>query len=299
MLLSVVAVACLLASAALPLSHATSNCPTSGVPITANLILNSDCTYTSQEGIVLGANGITLDCAGHSIKFSGSGSYTGISNQEGTAIKGDTVKDCKLSGGWNQGMVLQFMTGLTLTANTITGPGLGSLSRGFNLENVGPATITGNTVASYMYGFYMYDVGSVTLSGNTATGTSSGDDGFYVEYGYGLTISGNTATGFTTGYGFYIDDSGPIEYGGPGGSLASNTASHNEYGFYMDWSSGFALVLNKADSNSQYGFDDYSYGSGPFGLGNTYSSNECSSNGVGSYDEEAGYGPAWLCTPQG
>jgi parallel beta-helix repeat protein len=196
-------------------------------------------------------------------------------------------------------MDLQFMTGLTLTANTITGPGLGSYPTGFNLEYVGPATITGNTVASYNYGFYMYDVGSVTLSGNTATGRSSDYDGFQIDYSYGLTISGNTATGFSTGYGFQIEESGPIEYGGPGGSLASNTASHNQYGFYMDWSSGFALVLNKADSNSQYGFEDYSYGSGPFGLGNTYSSNECSLNGYGSYDEEANNGPAWLCTPQG
>jgi len=270
MVLGVVAIVCFLASAVLPLATATSNCPASGVPITSSLTLNSDCTYTSQNGIELGANSITLNCANHNIIFSGAGNYKGIYNEKGAAVTGDTVENCKVNGGWQWGMYFEFMSGLTLRGNNIAGSVTGS-GYGIYMEYVGPATISGNTIKAYEDGVYCDEYcSSLTVSGNTATGTSSDDYGFYLDDSCNLLLSGNTAT------------------------------SNSYAGFYMDDAAGFTLRANTANSNGYAGFYDDSYGSGPFGIGNIYSGNTCKLNGsYGSYDGEANEGPAYLCTPQG
>jgi len=307
-LLAVLAIVVVSASAALPLLRATaSNCPAGGAIITSSLTLNSNCSYSGTNGIVLGANHITLNCNGHSITLTTPGNYKGISNEEGTGTTSDTVENCKVSGGWYYGMYFEFMSSLTLTGNTITGPGI---DEGVYLQYVGPATISGNKVSAYDEGFYCDEYcSSLTITGNTATGTSSDNEGFYFDDSCNLLISGNTATGFSytykgypESYGFWLDDSGMYEdIVCSAGSLRGNTATGNSYaGFYMDDAAGFTLSGNTANSNGKYGFYDDSYGSGPFGVGNTYSGNTCKLNGVyGSYDGEANEGPAFLCTPQG
>jgi len=116
-----------------------------------------------------------------------------------------------------------------------------------------------------------------------------------------LVFTGNTASGFSdvADAGFFLYESG-LEYSGPGGSLTGNTANGNLYGFATQDASGFTFKDNTANSNTQYGFVDYTYGPGTLGLGNTYISNSCTGNGsYGSYDGYLGFGPAYLCTPQG
>jgi parallel beta-helix repeat protein len=133
---------------------------------------------------------------------------------------------------------------------------------------------------------------SSTLTGNKATSSYYGID---IGGSFKIKLTGNTATGITQG-GFYFEDD-------VGASISSNTATNNYYGFYMDVNyipnPGMTLKGNTADSN-HYGYYDNTYGTGTIGLGNTYSSNECSGNtNYGSYGEVWGWGPMGICTPQG
>lgn len=254
-------------SAALPLSQAISNCPTSGVPVTANLTLNSPCTYTSENGITLGANSITLNCNGNSITFSGSGNYVGIGVIGYSAV---TIENCHVNG---------FHTGFDIVSSPLT-------------------TLKGNTATNAVYGFdVLYSpstvLGGSAAMGNTATGSSYG---FYIYQSFNNQISGNTATGNTNGF-YVVDSVGTI--------INGNTASMNtNSGFYFTYSlfpnTQYKVANNKADSNGATGYYDYTVGAGSLGLGNTYTGNECNSNGIyGSDDAVAGIAPAGLCTPQG
>jgi parallel beta-helix repeat protein len=276
--------------------------------MTSNWTLTSDCTYTSEDGPAFGANGITLDCKGYSIKGAGSVSTReGVWNIEGKGVTGDTVQNCHISGGWGYGMYFEGMSGLTVWGNKVIGPGPNGYY-GIYLEYVGPATETGNNVTGYSYAFYYDDVSQLTVTGNFASGvtapTGHADGGFYVDYcGFDITFTGNTAKNFTNWAGFAVEDSGQYSECngfGPGGTLSKNTATGNEYGFYMDDSAGFTLSINRADYNTYYGYYDDTTGPAPLALGTYYVNNECSHNTLhGSYDDEAGLGPAFLCTPQG
>jgi len=264
---ALVIVAIFLLSVALPFSHAISNCPTSGVPVTANLTLNSPCTYTSENGISLGANSITLNCAGFAITFSGSGSYEGIAVVGFSSV---TIENCPVTG---------FTTGFYVLSSPRT-------------------TLKGNSATNDHYGFYVLYSPSTVIGSSAATGNTATSDfyGFDITQSFNDQISGNTAT--VNKYGFYVVDS-------VGAIIISNTASSNTIdGFYFYYSlfpnTQYKVTANTADLNGVTGYYDYTVGAGNLGLANTYTNNECSGNSFyGSDDGYAGIAPAGLCTPQG
>jgi parallel beta-helix repeat protein len=259
-LVAVLAVLVVAVSGALPLTQAAA-CPAQGVPITTSWRLSSDCTYSTagENGIVLGASGITLDCEGHTITFTPTGSPAAI--VVGKGYTGDTIQNCLVSSSANYGIFAYFVSGLTLTRNSAT---------------------------SAVYAFYFVYVSNVVLTGNTASGST---EGFYCyEYCYNMVFTGNTAQGNGDGFSFHS---------AVGGTLTSNKATGNSGdGFFFDSASGqFTLKSNKADSNS-YGYYDDTTGAGTIALGNTYINNECSLNtSHGAYDETAGIYPAAMCLP--
>jgi parallel beta-helix repeat protein len=294
-LLAFLAVVCVATSAVLPSVHAQAAvgpCPPDNNPyvLTTSLTLNADCTY-KDNGIVLAASGITLNCAGNTISYTGtpwaapappSGKATptppvqpkpGSPAQPGEYYgilvygSGNTVENCKVTGFyWN-----------------------------FLVGNSPSTKFTGNTASNGGEAFWMCCSPSSTLTGNTATNNYYG---IGVGESFKVKFSGNTATGSkaSDGAGFYFEDD-------VGASISTNTATNNPYGFYMDIyfipNPGMTLKGNKADNN-HYGYYDKTYGTGTLGLGNTYSSNECSGNtNYGSYGEWWGYGPMGICTPQG
>jgi len=253
-------VAIIFLPAALPLTQAAA-CPAQGVPITTSWRLSSDCTYSTagENGIVLGASGITLDCKGHTITFTVTGPSSAI--VVGRGYTGDTIQNCLVSSSATYGIFAAFVSGLTLT---------------------------GNSATSALYAFYFVYVSNIVLTGNTASGSP---EGFYCyEYCYNMVFTGNTAQG--NGNGFFF-------HSAVGGTLTSNKAIGNfGDGFFFDSASGqFTLKSNKADSNS-YGYYDDTTGAGTIALGNTYINNECSLNtSHGAYDETAGIYPAAMCVP--
>jgi len=220
--------------------------PACGATIKKNTTLTGNIGPCSTFGLVIGVNGITLNCAGHTI--SGTGTSDGISLGGSTEV---TVKNCKVTG-FAVGFVLpsSLASGNTLTGNTANN----NVVYGFYIYGASGNTLTGNTANSNgFYGFHLYSSSKNTLTGNTANNN--------VHLGFLLTgisstgSSSNTLTGNTAnsnGYdGFYLESSSKNN------KLTGNTANNNGYdGFYLTGSSGNKLKGNTANSNTQYGYFD-------------------------------------------
>jgi parallel beta-helix repeat protein len=245
--------------------------PSCGDTITTDTTLTADIGPCSGDGLIIGANGITLDCAGHNITGTGiyivwlpmMNSYWHFPSGDGIRLNGTTqatIKNCRVYG----------------------------FSDGIRLISSSDNDITGNSVVGNVYGFALRDSSSNTLTGNT--GNDSWLDGFLlVRYSFN-TITGNTADG--NGWSQDVPGgNGP----GPGGSgfvlvnsswniLAGNTASYNGddsagNGFSIEMASdNNTFSANTANHNTGYGYADGSKGSGTAGTANRYSYDICHGN---------------------
>jgi parallel beta-helix repeat protein len=158
-----------------------------------------------RDGLVIGANGVVLNCAGHSISARARNTEAGI-NLAG--ISGVTVENCNITG---------FQYGFLLTDssnNTLTGNGAdGSASAGFFLDSSDNNTFMGNTANGNGEGFGLSsDVSGNTLSGNVANSNA--------EYGYIDTSTGSGTAGTAN---FYSGDE--CNGNGHGGSSPSGLGS--------------------------------------------------------------------------
>jgi parallel beta-helix repeat protein len=117
-----IAVAASLGTGASPAAAATVIC---GQTITVNTTVDNDLTCPSSNGLVVGANGITLDLNGHTIRgFDGQGVMGDngivVSGRQGVTVRNGTVT--RFEG-----------VGVDLSGST------GSVLRGLTLSNLGPA----------------------------------------------------------------------------------------------------------------------------------------------------------------
>jgi parallel beta-helix repeat protein len=111
-----------------------------GDVLTADTMLTEDLACGAGDGLILGAPGITLDLAGHSITGAGIGVSAGgvrvPPGIDGTTIRGGSVS------GFTEGVVVDSSTGTSVFGMSITGT-----ERGINLANASWSTIAGNTVS--------------------------------------------------------------------------------------------------------------------------------------------------------
>jgi parallel beta-helix repeat protein len=141
-----------------------------GTTITVSTTLTRDIGPCSGNGLVIGANGITLNCKGHTI--SGMGTYAGVFLNGKTQV---IIKNCITTG---------FGSGFLLTSSSSN-------------------KLIGNSASNNVkFGFHLKGSSSNTLSKNTASG--DGDYGFYLS---GNAAIGNTFTSNTANsneqYGFF------------------------------------------------------------------------------------------------
>lgn len=172
--------------------------------LTADTILAED----HAGSIIVGADGITLDCAGHSI--TGTGSGTGISLEDRTGV---TVKNCHVSNFENgirvirspnntlekndvsdnvvNGIVVAFVShGTRLVENTVNRNRTGIVVRFDSNGN----TIVGNTVNENFHGLLVVGSQNNVITDNTAS--DNGNNGIFLLRGsHENTIRRNTANG--------------------------------------------------------------------------------------------------------
>jgi len=201
--------------------------PACGATITTNTTLTGNIGPCSSAGLIIGANGITLNCAGLLISGMTGNTNDGIYLN---GVTGVTVKNCKVTGFYD-GFYLDHSSSNKLLGNTSNRNGSGCNNDGFTLYHSSSNTLTKNTADSNgEHGFSLLESSHNRLLGNTANGNGIGCGGI----------------------GFYVFDS-------PRNSLTKNTANTNSnYGFWLTGSLSTANTLTKniANSNTDYGYLD-------------------------------------------
>jgi parallel beta-helix repeat protein len=207
---------------------------TGTLTITANTTLTED----HVGNIVIAADNVTLDCAGHSITGPG---FAGVDIRNVTGV---TVKNCRVSG-FDLGFFLYSARSNRLENNVASGnshDGIVLAQSPGNDHN----TLVGNTSAGNGgWGFAVYDgTTDTTLSGNTARGNSFA--GFFVGLDSNrTTLSQNVSLGNSIS-GFDIDSDN--------NTVTGNTATDNSaLGFFVLQANDNVFNANVAQRN-QGGF---------------------------------------------
>jgi parallel beta-helix repeat protein len=190
-----------------------------GDVITQNTKLDSDLNSCPGDGIVIGADHITLDLHGHVIDGDGVGRYEGIGNTTGHDAV--TVKGPGRIQGFTWGVLL-----VNATDNVIRGLEAFDASRGISVEG---GAATGNVVAQNR------------VFGNDATGISVIND-----YGQNR-VQKNTV--WANGFGIFLSGNGD------GNLIERNRLSANEIGIFLIDSFGDALVARNNVSRNCSGID--------------------------------------------
>ena len=197
--------------------------PACGDTLTADTTLDSDldCSGPGGTALIIGANGMTLDCRGHTLTGDGT---TGAGVDLGSRT-GVTVKNCTATGFGN-GFELQGSHGDTLEKNTAS-DGV----RGFLLDDSADNTLKRNTARDNVrQGFLLEDDSDRnTLERNTAI--ENGRAGFRLDGSNDNTLKRNTAR--DNDRGFRLD-------GSNGNTLEKNTA-RDRLGIELEESHGIRL----------------------------------------------------------
>jgi len=234
------------------------------------------CTLTTDitESVVIGADGIILDCDGHSI--TGSGSFDGINlfGRTGVGIKNCIVTD------FSDGIELIDSDGNTLRGNTAKRNLLHGIQLSFDSDDY---TLRGNTANdNFGDGIQLIDCHGNTLRGNTANGNNV--NGIQLDISNDNTLKRNTANGnVLNGIKLISSDLN---------NLKRNTANGN--GVNITGGDGIDLDDDSDNNilNSNNAFDNGLFGIDDGGFINIFLNNNCDGNGAGGSD------PAGLCAPQ-
>ncbi len=243
-------------------------------------------------GLVMGSDGITLDCAGHSIVGSRPNSPLGI---DVTGRNDIIVRNCVLSR-FNWGISVFDSTNSTVEGNTATGNLIGFVVQASPWVN-----LVYNQAYQNTYGGFQLNSDHDLLRGNVAFNNPAG---FQIYGRGGMNLTRNIA--FNDGLGFNIaswvnildrNDASFNQYAGfylnavSNNTLVSNTASNNGGNGYSVYGGIFnSFTGNSADNNRNYGFSDETSGPGTAGTFNIYLLNTC------SYNVPGGSNPVGLCT---
>lgn len=237
-----------------------------GETILSSTNLTSDLSC-SGSGLILGADGITLDCAGHSITGTRS-SYTGINI---TSRKDVTLKNCTVSN-FESGVRLDSSVSSSLTGNTA----FNNTFFGFLIVSGSSNVLTSNTAINNTYSGFLIDSSANALANNTAIGNGiSIGDGFSLLSSSANILMANQATG--NGNNRNGHGNGFALYQSSSNTLTGNIASGNtEDGFLLSFSSSNNLTNNVSNGNgkflgSGFGFEGSSSNtlSGNLAVGNT------------------------------
>ncbi|MGD0397192.1 MAG: NosD domain-containing protein [Nitrososphaerales archaeon] len=164
-------------------------------PPGTTVVLTGNIGPCSANGLIIGFNGITLNCAGHSI--TGDGNISGYIGIHLTSAIDVIVKNCVVSG-FDYGIVVTSSSSVTLRGDKANGNGVGYQVELSSLND----RLTGNTANKNVhYGLDLGNAHSNTLTGNTAN--KNHDVGFIVaSSSNGNTLTKNTANG-NTNWGYY------------------------------------------------------------------------------------------------
>ncbi|HMK07528.1 MAG TPA: right-handed parallel beta-helix repeat-containing protein, partial [Anaerolineales bacterium] len=199
------------------------------------LLISSDTTLTEDHhgDVVIAADNVVLDCAGH--RLLGSGEAAGVLIEGRT---GGRVVNCRVSG-FQRGFEVSGSTLVVLAGNQASQNEIG-----FRVATGDQVWAHDNQAEGNGQGFVIDDTASSDFINNRATNNRG--DGFLWTDSDRNSIEGNIAEG-NGGHGFRLSSS-------DGNELSTNLARHNQDGFVFEDSSGSALSGNQAADNEGDGF---------------------------------------------
>ncbi len=246
-------------------------------PSTSGTLTITESTTLIQNhrgNIVIGADNITLDCAGHAL--TGPGRTSGVAGIEIMQRTGVTVRNCVLRD-FNDAFRVHDSSGNSFVDNTMS-----TLRQGFILIRSDNNTLSGNSVsdANDFFGIQLDRSNGNTLTGNTVVDS---EHGFILFNSDNNTLTGNTASRNTTGLDGRIGGNGfGVTVDSDFNVLSGNTSTDNIVGFIVfEDANGNTLRNNQALRNGKWGMLDTTIGGGDQGTGNTYQGNSCSGSGWG------------------
>ncbi len=204
-----------------------------GDTISSSTTLASDVTGCTGDGIIIGADSIVLDCAGH--RISGSGTGNGISLTDRTDVN---IKNCIVSG-FENGINLVGSSYSTLTSNAVYNNDFG-----IYLEESSDNSVTANVAYdNNQIGIYLYD----SCNNNDIT-----DNEAYANSVTGLLVSGDSDGNKLESNTAYDNKNGLYVFTSDDATLKDNTAYGNlQYGIIVQDSDGVSLEGSHLYDNGQ------------------------------------------------
>jgi parallel beta-helix repeat protein len=199
-----------------------------GAVLVANTTLDNDVVNCLGDGLVVAADGITIDLNGKTLDGVGRG--IGIRNDgyDGVTIKNGTVNGFQWGVQLNPGTIGNVVEGVTVSHNEVVG---------LQLDGATQNHVSGSKIE------FQANQGVAILNGSNAnvffnnTLFTNGDTGMFVQNSNGNLLQSNVVT--------VSGDRGLVLEGSSGNSLFLNTVSNNSDG-------GFNLLLG-SNSNYVYG----------------------------------------------
>lgn len=259
-----------------------------GDTVTQDTTLTNNLIGCPGDGLIIGADGITLDLGSHVITSSThTGEGINFNAHNGVQVRGGQIEafydDVYINGDGDgvsatQAGVADYesATGFYIDGhggagnnNTLSGVQASYASHGILEEQGNGNTLTSATADSnYASNISFGDGANNTITRNSATNSLYGD-GIDAGSEAGDTVTLNTATGNSA--------TGIQPRFLSGATVTDNTASDNgELGFYLTGVTRSLIADNRGESNAQNGLGDI------FGNGNTLSSNTFNDNGFTS-----------------
>jgi len=205
--------------------------PLCGTTIIANLILDHDINC-SGDGLVVGADGITIDGGNYTITGNGAGLANGISNPSG--FDDITIQNLNITN-FGIGIYFSNTTGSIINrviTNSNTSNG------GIYLINSSSNTLTNNITNSNFIGIYLVSSSLNHLIGNTANSNSFG---FWLSSSDSSILENNT-TNLNSTEGIFLIGTSLC-------TLENNTVNFNRTGIWLSSSSSNTVRNNTINSN--------------------------------------------------
>jgi parallel beta-helix repeat protein len=212
-----------------------------GSTITSDTTLTEDLSC-SGHGLIFGAGDITLDCDGHRIKGSGTGSYVGVN---ATSYDNVIVKDCYISDFALYGIYFEGSDDSWAYNDTVDDP-----TCGINIADSDGARVENSTSNNNTYGICVYNSLNVIVRNNTVFNNSYA--GVYLEYTNQSRIWNNTISSNSTitSYGVYLVDSKQDEVEDNTIRWNATGSVKNSYGIYAVVNTGVIAGNNNITGNS-------------------------------------------------
>jgi large repetitive protein len=229
--------------------------------ITQDTTLDSDLENCPVDGVVIGADGVTLDLNGHEIDGAGGGPLYGGGGVTGDAIYGETSDGVDDTGGFDGlvvrgGEVEEFDTGVNLrdaSGALLTGLEPYSTTIGVLLVEAERSRVVDNHIHHTGYGIYPVESSDNQFTGNRIEANAFG---MYPVESNRNVIAGNSILGsgvlgiqVTTGSSDNLIAGNSILNSGSTGMLVSNAYRNVIVGNVLADHPGAGISLNDADGS--------------------------------------------------